>query len=144
VIEFLRSARNAAGKIVVRSALNPLLWLGIIGAGLLLSAAYEFSGVPVLARYCGLLIVSSLLLLFVPAAIGVGFAIYRPDKLQSEEYQLRQQAITVIQQMGGAPQIFDTASIVAIANPALREMGAAREPEPEAVPRELEAAGGDP
>jgi len=52
----------------------------------------------------------------------VGFAIFHPEKLQSEQYQLRQQALLVIQQMGETPQAVDIGNIVAMANPVVEKL----------------------
>jgi len=49
------------------------------------------------------------------------FAIFRPDKLQSEDYQLRHESLQIIQQKSGRITIPDT-SIEAIANPAAKQL----------------------
>ena len=48
----------------------------------------------------------------------VYFAIFRPEKLQSEDYQVRHEALEIIRQKGGLLQIAPS-SIEAIANPHL-------------------------
>lgn len=56
------------------------------------------------------------------ACLGfVGFAIFRPDKLQSEEYQLRHESLQLIQQKSGRIALNAT-SIEAIANPQARQI----------------------
>jgi hypothetical protein len=61
--------------------------------------------------------------------VGVGFAVLCPDKLQSEDFQLRHQALVMFQQKGEAPQLIDPTTIVAIANPALEQKSSAGESE---------------
>jgi hypothetical protein len=76
--------------------------------------AWLFRGIP------------SLLYLFaiaavVPIAVAclgfLGFAIFNPEKLQSEDYQLRHESLQLIQQKSGRLQV-GPASLEAIANPA--------------------------
>jgi hypothetical protein len=66
----------------------------------------------------------------VPLALAcwayVYFALKKPDKLQSEEYQLRQFALTIIKR--SAPlQVVDPASVAKIVNPADARSGSAEE-----------------
>ena len=56
------------------------------------------------------------------ACLGfIGFAIFRPDKLQSEEYQLRHESLQLIQQKSGRITL-SPASIEVIANPQARQL----------------------
>ena len=43
-------------------------------------------------------------------AIGVGFAIAAPDRLQSEEFVLRQRALKTLYRRGGSPAMWDAAN----------------------------------
>jgi hypothetical protein len=45
-----------------------------------------------------------------------GFAIFKPEKLQSEDYQIRHESLQIIQEKGGVVPIGST-SLEAIANP---------------------------
>lgn len=54
--------------------------------------------------------------IIITCSISVGFALYKPEKLQSEDYQLRHESLQIIQQKGGKI-VVDPASIEAIANP---------------------------
>jgi hypothetical protein len=45
---------------------------------------------------------------------GLYFALFRPDKLQSEEYQLRQQALLLIQQSSTTAHAINPADIAAL------------------------------
>jgi hypothetical protein len=100
-------------RLQVRSALNPVLWLCAIATPTCFAAAYVFRNVPEIR---GWLIAGGLVPVAVACVGFIGFAIYRPEKLQSEEYQLRHQSLTLIEQKGGLIAV-DPASIEAIANP---------------------------
>lgn len=51
--------------------------------------------------------------------IGGMFAIWKPEKLQSEDYQIRQQALVLMKQ-GSRGAVLDTSAVVAVANPTAR------------------------
>ena len=109
------NAQQAAGRVVVRSALNPLLWLCAIVSipcfvlaffaeedrGLMW-AMFTVGGLPIVVA-CGL---------------AVKFAISNPEKLQSEDFQLRQQSLQMLQGTNDRT-VIDTNAVVAIANPML-------------------------
>jgi hypothetical protein len=52
----------------------------------------------------------------VTACVGIGFAISKPEKLQSEDYQLRQQSLQLLQGVN-EPIVID--AVTAITNPKL-------------------------
>jgi hypothetical protein len=110
----LKSAHDAAQRLTVRSALNPLLWLCGISVPVFLGAAGYVERSEVLRAFCAPLVYVALGLVMMTGLVGAGLAVFRPDKLQSEEYQLRQQALLMIQQMGSVPQLIDPSNIVAI------------------------------
>lgn len=98
------------GRVSVKSALNPILWLcGIISFPLLSVAAYQ--GNPSLwlivigAAPVGVAIVGYLFLL-----------LFDRDRLQSEDYQLRKQSLELIQEKG-QPFPISAPSIESISNP---------------------------
>lgn len=62
------------------------------------------------------LLMGGLVPVAVVCVVFVGFAIFKPDKLQSEDYQIRHESLTLILQKGGAVPI-DPVTIQAIANP---------------------------
>lgn len=100
-----------AGKIRVRSALNPVLWLCaiIVIPGIWIASQQE-EGAPAWM----------VVLIFIPVSIAV-FAylfllFFDRDKLQSEEYQIRKQSLELIQEKGNRFPV-DAPSIEAIANP---------------------------
>ena len=109
-------AQTAAEKLHVRSALNPALWLCAIATPTCLLFAYLFRDVPEVRAW---LLAGGLLPIVISSFGFLGFAIFRPDKLQSEEYQLRHQSLQLIQQKSGRLALSPT-SIEAIANPQTR------------------------
>lgn len=112
-------ADSAVKRLHVRSALNPILWLCGIAMPILLGAAYAFRDVPSLRNF---LIIASLVPLAVACGAFIYFAIVKPEKLQSEDYQLRHESLQIIQQKGG-PVVIQPAELVAIANPEARRLG---------------------
>ena len=109
-------AQSAAEKLHVRSALNPVLWLCGIATPTCLLFAYVFRDVPEVRAW---LLAGGLLPIGVACIGFLGFAIFRPEKLQSEEYQIRHESLQLIQQKSGRLALAP-ASIEAIANPQAR------------------------
>ena len=117
---------TAARALRVRSALNPMLWLCAIATPILLVAAWMFREHPTI---CGVLITVAILPPIVTCIGFGGFAVWRPGMLQSEEYQLRLEALGIIQQKAGVITV-DPASLQGIANP----MAIAPSPTPGTTP----------
>lgn len=109
-------AQSAAEKLYVRSALNPALWLCAISTPTCLFFAYVFRDVPEIRAW---LLAGGLLPIGIACIGFLGFAIFRPEKLQSEEYQIRHESLQLIQQKSGRLALAPT-SIEAIANPQAR------------------------
>src|SRR5262245_49871130 len=97
VDSLITNAKSAASRLRVRSALNPVLWMCAIVTPLSFGFAYAFRAEPN----------------FVPVFMFIGdipvltavvgflyFMINHPEKLQSEEFQLRQQSLEIIKQKG--------------------------------------------
>ena len=106
-----QKAMEAGGRLRVKSALNPILWLcAIITIPCIGALAYIDPPPPIWL----------IILAFIPvgcAAIGFLFLLIMDrDKLQSEDYQIRKQSLELIQQKGDALPI-SSASIQSIANP---------------------------
>lgn len=103
-------AEQAIARLKVSSALNPCLWLCAIAIPFGLVFAF-FS--------TGLLQVASLVLVFIPVTLFVVsflyFMIKDPDKLRSEEYELRKIALELIEEKGGRIPLA-VASVEVIAN----------------------------
>lgn len=87
------STRGAAQRLQVRSAMNPLLWLSGIVTPVALAFAYvfrddTFAKVWLLCAGCAPPMVA--------CGMFVYFALARPSKLQSEDYQIREHALELI------------------------------------------------
>jgi beta-lactamase regulating signal transducer with metallopeptidase domain len=109
------SAAAAAQRLRVRSALNPVLWLVGIGSPITLGAAYIFRDHPVVM---GILVAVGVAPILTACAGFVYFALRKSEKLQSEDYQLRHEALQVIQERVGHG-VIDVSAVTAIANPAV-------------------------
>lgn len=113
-------AVESGGKLKVRSALNPILWLcGIITVPAIIAASY-ITPTPTWL----------IVLLFIPVATAmVGFLfllLFDRDKLQSEDYQIQKRSLELIEQKGDtAPLMIDNSSLNVI-------------PKPESLPKQVE------
>jgi hypothetical protein len=114
-VELLGEYAQGLAKRIVRSAMTPALWLCCFGVACWI-AAYLFSFRPVLEPLCIPLAVAGIAPLGLACWAYVYFALKKPDKLQSEEYQLRQLALTIMKKSAPA-QVVDPASIARVANP---------------------------
>ncbi len=99
------------GKLRIKSALNPILWLcGIVVIPSIWMASRQEGGLPVWL----------IVLIFLPVSVAVlGFLVllfFDRDKLQSEDYQIRKQSLELIQEKGDPVPVRAT-SIDAITNP---------------------------
>ncbi len=108
---------EVGGRLRVRSALNPVLWLCLFVTVPSLVAASRYTTEPPLWL---------VVLIFTPVALAViGFLfllLFDRDKLQSEEYQIRKRSLELIQEKGDAFPIAPT-SIEVIANPERQAIG---------------------
>ena len=112
-------ASDAIGRINVRSALNPILWLcGLVTVpGLVLASL-----LPETPNWLVAIIVAPVAV----AIVGFVYLLFTdPDRLQSESYQLRKQALELIEEKGD-PRIIDATAVALVSNPELRAL-----PEPE-------------
>jgi uncharacterized membrane protein (UPF0182 family) len=91
-------SQGAAQRIQVKSALNPILWLIAVVLPICFFTAYtfrEFPNVLVLLLVMGLLPILS-------ACFGfIYLLIYKTEKLQSEDYQIKQQVLQTITEKTG-------------------------------------------
>lgn len=107
------SAHSAATHLRVKSALNPMLWLcGIVSLPCFI-LGYVVHGIEPLAT----------MLVYIGAAPIVatifGFLylmVKAPEKLQSEDYQIRHETLELIKQKGTTVEV-SASSLDAIANP---------------------------
>lgn len=105
-----RVAEQALGSIKVSSALNPCLWLCVVATPLGLYGAVNST--PPVQTVC-LAIASIPLLTF---AVGfLYFMVLNPDKLRSEQYELKKMALELIEEKGGRIPM-SSSSVEAIAN----------------------------
>ncbi len=109
-----QSAQQAVSRLHVRSALNPMLWLSGISMLLCFPSAFLFRDNTFL---CTVLVLFPLIVCGITAFQGLYFGFKNPNKLQSEDYQIRHEAIELIAVKGGR---IPAGSLEAIANPATR------------------------
>lgn len=96
---------ESGGKLSVKSALNPILWLcAIICIPSLTTAVFGFNAPT--PTWLVILIISPVFI----ALLGFMFLlIFDRDKLQSEEYQLKKRSLELIQEKGQSePTLVDT------------------------------------
>jgi hypothetical protein len=107
------NAQTAAARLIVKSALNPMLWCSaIIGLPCLILAYFAKGTEPLeTVLVClGAGVIGSTVLGF------FYFMIFAPQRLQSEEYQIRHETLELIKEKGSSVEIAPS-SLEAIANP---------------------------
>lgn len=113
---FMRSLSQAVTSFHVKSVIDPLIKLFIILLLFLLCAAW-------LKLYQWILIClvcfEGLLLLLILGAY-ICFAIYKPDYLRSESYNLRKQSLSILGDKENYKSV-DMRNLVDIANPYIKE-----------------------
>jgi hypothetical protein len=93
----------------VRTAINPLLWL----VGLTTPLAFILSAI-VDDRLIRVLLICFATIPVVATLIAYVIFMFRdPDRLQSEEYRIRQRALQILYRKGGSADIVDVANQVA-------------------------------
>lgn len=119
---FAANTQSAASKLRVKSALNPMLWLCAIASIPCYVLAYFAKDTQPLESF--LLYAGTAPI--VATTIGfLYFMIRAPEKLQSEEYQLRHESLQLIKQKGSSIEI-SPSSLEAIANPLSRSSSSRR------------------
>jgi hypothetical protein len=107
---------SASVRLRVKSALNPLLWLSAITSPLCFAFGLYFEG-AIQAIMVGVG--------FLPILFACGAYVYwmleAPDRLQSEDYQLRKAALELIEEKGMRIPV-SAASVEAITNPSYRQL----------------------
>jgi len=106
-----RVAQEAAVRLHVRSALNPMLWLcGIV----------SIVSFGIASRCDGFMQQALIVIGAIPVLTTCGAYVYlmlkAPDRLHSEDYQIRRQALGMIYEKG-MPSGMLASSVLAIANP---------------------------
>lgn len=106
-----RFSQEALAKLRVRSALNPCLWLCAI--------TLPFGFALAMFGPRDLYLLASLLVLGPIGVFALAFTylvIKDPDKLRSEDYELRKMALGLIEEKGGSLPLTEV-SVEVIANP---------------------------
>lgn len=105
-------AIEAGGRLLVRSALNPILWLCAIIYPTTIVAFIIRPDLPAAFLWFGVAPIAF-------AVIGfVYFMIRDPDKLQSEEFQIRKKTIEFSQQKGDShPVAIDVDNVAVVPRP---------------------------
>ena len=102
--QITRRMADVGGRLRVKSALNPVLWLCAV-------VTVPVIGFATFAKGPTWLVVCLVVLAFLPMAlVGIGFVVLLlrdPDKLQSEEYQIRKQTLEMIGEKGQEASLVD-------------------------------------
>ena len=106
-------ASEYGGRLKVKSALNPILWLcGLIGSPCIIAIGIQRDPPFVLV-----------VLLFIVVGVALFSFVYLlikdPDRLQSEDYQLRKQTLELIEENGGIGAI-DARLVEVISDPQIQ------------------------
>ncbi len=99
--EAISSAGNAVARIEQRSAMNPMLWLTGILVPCFLIAAYAFMEQTEIFHLC---VYAALGVAGIAVLVYVYLLLAKPEKLQSEEFQLKQAAINYCERTQSAPE----------------------------------------
>ena len=119
--------RTAWGRLTVRSALNPLLWLCPVSAAVFLPFAYMIAESPILGWWSGVLIGFVVVAFTATLIVGLCWAAYKPELLRSEEYQTRFDSMGLLRQGVSGAVTIDTKAIEAMPNPSLQIQNAGEE-----------------
>jgi len=110
---FGRAWATVASRLHVRSALNPMLWMCVIISLPMFLLAFWCSQPTLAAGF----FVMGALPVFVDLWGFVRFATNAPHLLQSEEYQIKHEALRIIMEQKGRRSGVDVAALEAIAKP---------------------------
>lgn len=95
---------DVGGRLRVKSALNPVLWLCAV-------VTVPLAGLATFVEEPTWLTVCLVVLAFLPLVlVGIGFVVFLfrdPDKLQSEDYQIRKRTLEMIGEKGQAASLAD-------------------------------------
>jgi len=114
--KFGTQSQSAAQKLHVKSALNPLLWLTGIASPIFLGAAFAFKDTELV----NILIYSGMIPMIITCLGFCFFALFKPEKLQSEDYQLKHESLNLMQEKCGGIEI-STTSLQQIVNPIMMQ-----------------------
>lgn len=104
--EIIKTGLSRADTIKVRTAINPLLWLVGLTLPLCLVTAVVIADQIVRLVLLGLAAVPIIITI-----IAYFIFLFRdPDRLQSEEYRIRQRALQILYKKGAAAEIVEVAN----------------------------------
>ena len=99
-----RRIADVGGRLRVKSALNPVLWLCAV-------VTVPVAGLATYVKEPTWLIICLVVLAFLPLGLAsVGFVVLLlrdPDKLQSEDYQIRKRTLEMIGEKGQEARLVD-------------------------------------
>lgn len=102
--EITQRMADVGGRLRVKSALNPALWLCAV-------VTVPLAGLATFVEGPTWLMVCLVVLAFLPPVLAsIGFVIFLfrdPDKLQSEEYQIRKRTLEMIGEKGQGASLMD-------------------------------------
>lgn len=116
--QIIRMGSSILAQVKVTSAMNPILWLCGLSALFFLPSAYVFKEVGWIPYA---LIIAILALFGIAGLAYVGFAICSPDRLQSEEFQIKNISYKLYEQ-GKIPEGIDADSLVGVPAPIINEL----------------------
>lgn len=81
-----------------QNAMTPIIWYSSMGSAVLLGGAYYLRENPLLNTVLGL---AGLVPIGIAGLIALWFALRDPDRLHTEDFRLRSQAVELLQEKGG-------------------------------------------
>jgi len=123
--KFSQTITSGVARYITGNAFKPILLLCLIAIPSFLTAAYLFKDDAVVSH---LLLVAAAIPMILACVVYACFAYYKPEKLQSETYQLRQQAMQLVEQKGKGFAV-SPVSLEAISNPTVGLLGTGEETE---------------
>lgn len=112
------SFERVASHVSVKSALNPVIWFAIVIPFIFLPAAYLFQNQQILMW---VLAVVAILPVLVTMGGFIYFAYKMPERLQSEDYQIRSSVLKLAQASGVTIPI-DQKTVNAMMNPLINTL----------------------
>lgn len=103
-----KNSQTAAQKLSVRSALNPMLWLSAVNMPTCFLFAYLLSNFPVALTF---LLIIGITPMMVTCFGFCYFVLKRPEKLQSEDYQIHHQTLQMVNEKSTR---FDTKTTLSV------------------------------
>ncbi|MCG0458678.1 hypothetical protein L6R44_21690 [Enterobacter cloacae complex sp. ECC445] len=110
--------QSSIEKVTVKNVLNPMLWIcGLISLPSLLIIFYAEREISWVFSFAAIAPITAAIMFY------AYFAIRSPDRLQSEGYQLKKQALELIEEKGSLGPV-DVRSLEVISNPEIISLDA--------------------